>query len=193
MGTLRRTRGRAADEARRLRIAFHEPGWTSATLTLRSVAGRTLRLFVPGSDPSRPPRRRVIFVSEDNAGRSQMAAAFFNELADPARARAISVGSRILQDVDPAVARAMAEVGVPLRTGILWRLSASLAASAGDVVTLGCPEDCAFLPGVRLQDWPVENPRGKPVETIRAIRDEIRRRVGEMIEANGWARSRTGG
>ena len=134
---------------------------------------------------------RVIFACTHNAGRSQMAAAFFNQLADPGQARAISAGTRPADGVHPEVVQAMREVGLDVSTARPQRLSTELAAGARHLVTMGCGEECPYFPAMKVEDWPLEDPKGKPVERVREIRDEVRRRVEEMIESNGWARSTT--
>jgi arsenate reductase len=118
-----------------------------------------------------------------------MAAAFFNHRADPARARAISAGMGPGAGIYPAVFEVMRELGVDLSPRIPQRLSVPLAMSASHVIAMGCDDHGLFFPGVRLEEWPVEDPRGKPPERVRQIRDEIRRRVEEMIESNGWGRT----
>jgi arsenate reductase (thioredoxin) len=132
---------------------------------------------------------RIIFACVHNAGRSQMAAAFFNQLADPARAQAISAGTQPGDRVHPEVIQAMREVGVDLSRATPQRLTTEVAAGARNLVTMGCGEECPFFPGMKVEDWPLEDPKGKPVERVREIRDEVRRRVEDMIEANGWGRS----
>ena len=131
---------------------------------------------------------RVIFACVHNAGRSQMAAAFFNHLADPNKAEAISAGTQPGDHVHPEVLQTMREVGIDLSKATPQKLTAELAAGARHLVTMGCGEECPFLPGLEIQDWPLEDPKGKSVERVREIRDEVRRRVEEMIDTNGWAR-----
>jgi arsenate reductase (thioredoxin) len=130
---------------------------------------------------------RVIFACLHNAGRSQMAAAFFNRLADPERAHGISAGTRPADRVHPEVVEVMRELGLDLSTAKPQLLTAELGAGAGHLVTMGCGEECPYLPGVKVQDWPLPDPKGQPLERVREIRDEIRRRVEGMIDANGWA------
>ena len=130
----------------------------------------------------------VIFACVHNAGRSQMAAAFFNQLADPARARALSAGTQPGPRVHPEVVHAMREVGIDVSGATPQRLTAELAAGAGHLVTMGCGDECPYVPGVKVQDWPLEDPKGKPVEKVREIRDDVRRRVNEFVAAQGWGR-----
>lgn len=128
----------------------------------------------------------VIFACVHNAGRSQMAAALFNLLADPSRARAVSAGTAPAERVHPVVVEAMRELGVDLSEARPQLLTDDLARGAGWLVTMGCGEACPAVPGLRRDDWPLEDPKGQPVERVRAVRDEVRRRVEAMIDAQGW-------
>lgn len=130
----------------------------------------------------------VIFACVHNAGRSQMAAAFFNQLADPGRARAISAGTRPAARVHPEVLETMREAGIDLSGATPQKLTAEVAAGAGHLVTMGCGEECPFVPGVKVHDWPLPDPKGQSRERVREIRDEVRRRVEEMIAGQGWGR-----
>ena len=129
----------------------------------------------------------VLFACVHNAGRSQMAAAWFNVLADPARARAVSAGTDPGSRVHPEVIVAMSEVGFDLSRAPTTKLTPELAAGASMLITMGCGDQCPVVPGVKRDDWPLEDPKGKPVEAVRAIRDEIRSRVQELVERQGWA------
>jgi arsenate reductase len=131
---------------------------------------------------------RVVFACVHNAGRSQIAAAFFNALADPARARAVSAGTRPAEHVHPEVAAAMAEAGHDLSGARPQTLTADLAAGAALLVTMGCGEECPYVPGLEVEDWPLEDPRGRDMEAVRAIRDQVRRRVAALVAARGWGR-----
>jgi arsenate reductase len=133
--------------------------------------------------------RRVIFACVHNAGRSQMAAAWFNELADPAQAQAISAGTEPGARVHPEVQVAMHEVGIDLSRARPELLTAAMVAQADRLVTMGCGEACPVAPPrVARADWPLEDPKGKPVERVREIRDEIRERVRALLEEQGWGR-----
>ena len=131
----------------------------------------------------------VIFACVHNAGRSQMAAAFFNRLADPGHARALSAGTQPAEHVHPEVVAVMREVSIDLSEARPTRLTDELAAGAQLLVTMGCGESCPVVPGLRRQDWNLPDPKGQPIERVGAIRDEIRRRVEELIAAEGWQRS----
>jgi arsenate reductase len=133
----------------------------------------------------------VVFACVHNAGRSQMAAAFFNECADPARARAVSAGTQPGERVHPEVVTAMREVGIDLSHARPQRLTDSLAGSARLLVTMGCGEACPFVAGLEREDWPLEDPKGQPAEKVREIRDEIRGLVAELLRSRGWSRRAT--
>jgi arsenate reductase len=133
--------------------------------------------------------KTVLFACIHNAGRSQMAAAWFNALVDPARARAISAGTDPGPRVHPEVLAAMREVGVDLANVQPQKLTDELAASATWLVTMGCGEACPVVPGLRRDDWPLEDPKGKPIERVREIRDEVRGRVAAFLAAQGWNRT----
>ena len=128
----------------------------------------------------------ILFACVHNAGRSQMAAAFFNAVADPAKARAISAGTSPAGGVHPEVLATLREVGLDLAAARPQRLTAELAAGAALLVTMGCGDACPVVPGLRRDDWPLEDPKGKSPERVREIRDEVRRRVVALIEAHGW-------
>ena len=130
--------------------------------------------------------KTVLFACVHNAGRSQMAAAWLNRLADPAKARAISAGTAPGARVHPEVVAAMAEVGVDLSRETPRRLTDELARSAALLVTMGCGEACPVVPGLRRDDWPLDDPKAQPLARVREIRDEIRRRVAALVEAEGW-------
>lgn len=130
----------------------------------------------------------VVFACVHNAGRSQMAAAWFGALADPARARAISAGTAPGERVHPEVVVAMREVGVDLSEARPQRLTDELAATATLLVTMGCGEACPAVPGLERADWPLPDPKGRPVEEVRRIRDDVRARVVALLAERGWAR-----
>jgi len=132
--------------------------------------------------------KTVLFACVHNAGRSQMAAAWLAALADPAKVRAVSAGTEPGTRVHPEVAAAMREVGIDLSSGVPTFLSEELARSASLLVTMGCGEACPVVPGLRRQDWPLDDPKGQHVERVREIRDDIRARIEALIASEGWAR-----
>jgi arsenate reductase len=130
----------------------------------------------------------ILFACVHNAGRSQMAAALFNRLADPARARAISAGTRPAARVHPEVADALREIGIEIGGEVPRRLTPELAAGVRWFVTMGCGDECPVVPGAHREDWPLEDPKGLPPKRVRQIRDDIERRVHALIAAQGWGR-----
>jgi arsenate reductase len=130
--------------------------------------------------------KTVLFACIHNAGRSQMAAAWFNALADKSRAQGISAGTEPGSRVHPEVLQAMKEVGIDLEGVMPRKLTDELAKDAAILITMGCGEACPHIPGLRRLDWPLEDPKGKPVERVREIRQEIKDRVVQLLDAEGW-------
>ena len=128
----------------------------------------------------------VLFACTHNAGRSQMASTFFNSMADPKKARAISAGTEPADHVHPEVVTAMRETGFDLTSAHPQRLTGDLALRASLLVTMGCGEACPVVPGVRREDWLLPDPKGQSLEDVRAIRDDIRDRVQRLVEVQGW-------
>jgi arsenate reductase len=122
------------------------------------------------------PMTTIIFACVHNAGRSQMAAAFFNHVA-PAGARAVSAGTNPGTRVHPEVVDAMREVGIDLSTATPQKLTAELATGARMLITMGCGDECPVVPGVERDDWPLDDPKGRSLDEVRRIRDDIRARV----------------
>jgi arsenate reductase (thioredoxin) len=132
---------------------------------------------------------KVIFACVHNAGRSQMAAAWFTRLADPTKATAVSAGTQPGLRVHPEVQEAMSEVGIDLSRAQPQLLTDSLASDARLLITMGCGDACPYVPGLRRDDWPLEDPKGKAMELVRRIRDDIKGRVEKLIAQEGWAPS----
>jgi arsenate reductase (thioredoxin) len=130
--------------------------------------------------------KTVIFACVHNAGRSQMAASFFNALADPSKARALSAGADPASGVHPEVIVAMQEHGLDLSSNIPQRLTDDMAQTADLLVTMGCGDACPHVPGLRRDDWPLADPKGQSSARVREIRDEIRARVLELLAKEGW-------
>ena len=130
----------------------------------------------------------VLFVCLHNAGRSQMSRALF-ELAAEGRHTADSAGTTPGDRVHPEVVTAMDELGVDVSARVPQRLTDELAHRADVVVTMGCGDACPFIPGVRYLDWDLPDPKDRPIEEVRATRDEIQARVralvAELDAANG--------
>jgi arsenate reductase (thioredoxin) len=131
--------------------------------------------------------KTVLFACVHNAGRSQMAAAWFNKLVDPSKARSVSAGTEPGARIHPEVVAAMREVGVDLSTGVPRKLTDEIAAGVTMLVTMGCGEACPVVPGARREDWPLEDPKGKPLARVRRIRDEVRDRVAALLRREGWS------
>jgi arsenate reductase len=128
----------------------------------------------------------VLFACVQNAGRSQMAAAWFNKICDRTKARAISAGTQPGERVHPEVVQVMSEEGIDL-TGVKPQfLSEDLARQATLLVTMGCGDACPFVPGLQKLDWPLRDPKGQPIEIVRNIRDEIRQRVADLATERNW-------
>jgi arsenate reductase len=126
--------------------------------------------------------KTFIFACVHNAGRSQMSAAFFNQLADPSSARAISAGTQPASHVHPVVVEAMQEVGIDLSHAKPQKLTAELARDAEMLVTMGCGDECPYVPGLRRDDWPLADPKGQSLDDVRRTRDEIRSRVVSLLD-----------
>ena len=132
--------------------------------------------------------KKIIFACVHNAGRSQMAAAFFNLLADPMKARAISAGTQPGERVHPEVVKAMKAVGIDLTDARPQRLTAALAKDASMLVTMGCGDECPVVPGAERDDWPLPDPKGRTTEEVRKIRDDVRLRVEALVQSKQWTR-----
>jgi arsenate reductase len=131
--------------------------------------------------------KTYVFACIHNAGRSQMAAAWLNRLANPEKARGVSAGTQPGTRVHPEVLEAMKESGVDLTGAVPQKLTDDLARGASMLVTMGCGEACPYVPGLRREDWPLEDPKGKPVERVREIRDEVRSRIEDLVRREGLA------
>jgi arsenate reductase (thioredoxin) len=133
-------------------------------------------------------RQTVLFACVHNAGRSQMAAALFNALADPAKAEALSAGTKPGTAVHPEVRAAMGEIGIDLSAARPRLLTEDLARQVSLLVTMGCGDECPHVPGVERDDWPLPDPKGRPLEEVRSIRDLVRARVAGLVESRGWGK-----
>jgi arsenate reductase (thioredoxin) len=122
----------------------------------------------------------ALFVCLHNAGRSQMSAALF-ERAAGGRHRALSAGTTPADRVHPEVVQVMREVGVDLSDRTPVKLTRELAEQADVVVTMGCGDECPYVPGRRYLDWELEDPKGRPFDEVRATRDDIAQRVEALV------------
>jgi protein-tyrosine-phosphatase len=123
----------------------------------------------------------VLFVCLHNAGRSQMSQALFERAAE-GRHRALSAGTTPADRVHPEVVEVMRELGFELADREPKLLTHELAEQADVVVTMGCGDECPYVPGRRYVDWEFEDPKGRPLDEVRATRDDIDRRVRELVE-----------
>ena len=121
---------------------------------------------------------RALFVCLHNAGRSQMSAALWEQAGHEARSAGTTPGDR----VHPEVVEAMSEIGIDLSGRTPQGLTTELAEWADVVVTMGCGDECPYIPGKRYVDWDLPDPKGKPVEEVRAIRDDIRSRIEALAQ-----------
>jgi protein-tyrosine-phosphatase len=128
---------------------------------------------------------RVVFACGANAGSSQMAAALFNRLANARRARAISAGMHPATSVHPEVVIAMREIGVDLSNARPQYLSTDICNDAHILITMG-REEWPLVPGLEHEDWPLDDPEDQPIETVRRIRNDIRKRVLALIKERNW-------
>jgi arsenate reductase (thioredoxin) len=123
----------------------------------------------------------ALFVCLHNAGRSQMSQALFARAAE-GRHRALSAGTTPGDRVHPEVVQVMRELDIDLADRVPHALTTELAEQADVVVTMGCGDECPYIPGKRYLDWDLEDPKGRPVEEVRALRDDIDRRVRALVE-----------
>jgi arsenate reductase len=131
----------------------------------------------------------VLFACVHNAGRSQIAAALFNQYVDPAKARAISAGTHPAARVHPEVVAAMTGRGLALSAAPPRKLTPELAATAQWLITMGCGDECPVVPGAQREDWPIQDPKGQAPATVDRIIDDIGTRVAALIDAQRWRSS----
>ncbi len=129
---------------------------------------------------SKPTKPTVLFVCVHNAGRSQMAAGWLQHLAGD-RIQVLSAGSAPADRINPSAVQAMAEEGVDIAGEQPKVLTTGAVQESDVVITMGCGDECPYFPGRRYEDWELEDPAGQGVEAVRPIRDEIRRRVEDLI------------
>jgi protein-tyrosine-phosphatase len=128
----------------------------------------------------------IMFACIHNAGRSQMAAAFFNKHKTNPTIKGISAGTNPATEVHPVVREIMMEVGIDLANITPVKLTTELAHTVSTIVTMGCGETCPIVPGVKIIDWAITDPKNKPVEEARVIRDEIEQRIKDFIAENNY-------
>lgn len=117
-----------------------------------------------------------------------MSAAFFNQIADSQKAIAVSAGTHPAERVHPEVVVAMRDVGIDVSEAKPQKLTEALAQDAYLLVTMGCGDECPYVPGLKRADWPLQDPKGQSADRVTEIRDDIRRRIAELIAQEGWGR-----
>jgi len=117
-----------------------------------------------------------------------MSAALFNKYADPDEARAVSAGTQPADRVHPVVLDAMLEVGIDLSSAKPQKLTPELAQGAEMLITMGCGDECPYIPGLRRDDWPLPDPKGQGIETVRQTREEIKKRVLALLQTENLVR-----
>lgn len=122
----------------------------------------------------------VLFVCVHNAGRSQMAAGFLRHLAGD-RVDVLSAGTAPADSINPVAVDAMAEVGIDIREAVPELLLSDTVKHSDVVITMGCGDQCPVFPGIRYEDWTLDDPAGQGIETVRLIRDDIKKRVENLV------------
>ena len=126
------------------------------------------------------PKLRVLFVCVHNAGRSQMAAGFMNSLG-AGRVEVLSAGSAPKDSINPTAVEAMQEVGIDISNNVPKVLTPEAVQESDAVITMGCGDACPFYPGKRYEDWVLDDPAGQGIESVRVIRDDIKKRVEQLL------------
>ena len=126
------------------------------------------------------PKPTVLFVCVHNAGRSQMAAGFMNSLG-AGRVEVLSAGSAPKDSINPIAVQAMQEVGIDISNNVPKVLTPEAVQESDAVITMGCGDACPFYPGKRYEDWVLDDPAGQGIESVRIIRDEIKKRVEQLL------------
>ncbi|MCX6446213.1 MAG: arsenate reductase ArsC [Actinobacteria bacterium] len=126
------------------------------------------------------PKPTVLFVCVHNAGRSQMAAGFMNTLG-AGRVEVLSAGSAPKDSINPIAVQAMQEVGINISNNVPKVLTPEAVQESDAVITMGCGDACPFYPGKRYEDWVLDDPAGQGIESVRVIRDDIKKRVEQLL------------
>jgi len=126
------------------------------------------------------PKPTVLFVCVHNAGRSQMAAGFMNSLG-AGRVEVFSAGSAPKDSINPIAVEAMQEVGIDISNNVPKVLTPEAVQKSDAVITMGCGDACPFYPGKRYEDWVLDDPAGQGIESVRVIRDDIKKRVEQLL------------
>ena len=122
----------------------------------------------------------VLFVCVHNAGRSQMAAGFMKTLGAD-RVEVLSAGSAPKDSINPIAVQAMQEIGIDISNNVPKVLTPQAVQESDAVITMGCGDACPFYPGKRYEDWVLDDPAGQGIESVRIIRDEIKKRVEQLL------------
>jgi glycerol uptake facilitator-like aquaporin len=167
-------------------IAAQLAGASAATLLFRRLIPSLPETAEDILMPHRAgePVKTYLFACVHNAGRSQMAEAFFNIYADGPRCRAISAGTEPAERVHPAVVEAMKEIGIDLNLAKPQKLTSDLAKTCSVLVTMGCGEACPYVPGLKTIEWAIPDPKGQSREAVRVIRDDIHEKVKALIRTD---------
>ena len=123
----------------------------------------------------------VLFVCVHNAGRSQMAAGFMSTLSG-GKVEVLSAGSAPKDSINPIAVEAMAELGIDIANNVPKILTTEAVQQSDVVITMGCGDTCPFFPGKRYEDWVLDDPAGQGIESVRVIRDEIKKRVEDLLK-----------
>jgi arsenate reductase (thioredoxin) len=122
----------------------------------------------------------VLFVCVHNAGRSQMAAGFMNAIG-AGRVEVLSAGSAPKDSINPIAVQAMQEVGIDISNNVPKVLTPEAVQESDAVITMGCGDACPYYPGKRYEDWVLDDPAGQGIESVRVIRDDIKKRVEQLL------------
>jgi arsenate reductase len=125
-------------------------------------------------------RPTVLFVCVHNAGRSQMAAGYLNALAGD-KVEVLSAGSEPAESINPVAVQAMAEAGIDIANNVPKVLTVDAVRESDVVITMGCGDTCPIFPGKRYEDWELDDPAGQGIDAVRPIRDDIKRRVEQLL------------
>jgi arsenate reductase len=142
---------------------------------------KAIKVFQPKDTNMLSAMPSVLFVCVHNAGRSQMAAGFMSTLSG-GKVEVLSAGSAPKDSINPIAVEAMAEVGIDIANNVPKILTTEAVQQSDVVITMGCGDTCPFFPGKRYEDWVLDDPAGQGIESVRVIRDEIKKRVEDLLK-----------
>jgi protein-tyrosine-phosphatase len=148
-----------------------------------SLPATAKEIIMPHDGSEIKSAKTYLFACVHNAGRSQMAAAFFNIYADMNRCKGLSAGTQPADHIHPEVVQVMKEIGIDISSRQPQRLTDDLARAASVLVTMGCGEACPFIPGLRVLNWSLPDPKGQSLDDVRAIRDDIHEKIKYLIKS----------